>query len=89
MITFIGYVFIFWIGFLLGFLVKGLLTRRFTEYGGTIIVDTDELMHKKLYSLVLDDYPEKLEFKKEIVFRVDHNDTSSDRESNIPYNELE
>ena len=39
----------------------------------------DELQEKTLYSLELADYPETLEFKKEVVFKVDASD-SSDRD---------
>ena len=62
---------IFWLGFSAGFAIKTLLTNRFRDYSGTIVVGTDELKEKTVYSLILDDYPEKLEFKKEVVFKVD------------------
>jgi len=74
------YAVIFWVGVLVGFMIKSWLTGKFRDYSGTIIVDTDKLTEKTVYSLVLDDYPEKLEFKKEVVFRVDSSEQSSDRE---------
>jgi len=74
------YVLIFWAGVLVGFLIKAWLNGKFKDYSGTIIVDTDKLTEKTVYSLVLDDYPEKLEFKKEVVFKVDSSEQSSDRE---------
>lgn len=63
----------------MGFLIKTWMNGRFREYGGTIVVATDDIREKTVYSLVLDDYPEKLEFKKEIVFKVDTSAKSSDR----------
>lgn len=62
-----------WLGFIAGFLVKSWLVNRFRDYSGTIVVDKDRLTEKTVYSLVLDDYPEKLEFKKEVIFKIDHN----------------
>ena len=62
---------ILWVGILLGFAIRTWMTHRFTEYGGTIVIDQDSLRETTVYSLVLDDYPEKLEFKKEVVFKVD------------------
>ncbi len=71
---------IWWSGCLTVFLVKAWLNGRFRDYSGTIVVGTDELREKTVYSLVLDDYPEKLEFKKEVVFKVDTSAKSSVRE---------
>lgn len=62
---------IFWAGLVAGYVLKAWLTARFKDYSGTIVVDTDDFANKTVYSLVLDDYPEKLEFKKEVVFRID------------------
>jgi hypothetical protein len=77
--TVLIYVAIFWSGILVGFMLKAWLNGRFREYGGTIVVGTDEIREKTVYSLILDDYPEKLEFKKEVVFKVDTSAKSSDR----------
>ena len=63
----------------MGFFIRVWIDHRFKEYSGTIVVDTDELREKTVYSLILDDYPEKLEFKKEVVFKVDTSEQSSDR----------
>ena len=71
---------ILWIGFLLGFLTKGWFVSRFSDYSGTIVVRDDEVLDKRVYSLVLDDYPEKLEFKKVVKFKVDSSEKRSDRE---------
>jgi hypothetical protein len=62
---------IFWSGFLVGFLCNAWLSSRMKNYGGTIVINTDDLTEKTVYSLILDDYPDKLEFKKEVIFRVD------------------
>ena len=52
------------------------MVHRFTDYTGTIRVSKNE--EKTVYSLILDEYPEKLEFKKEVVFRVDASDVELD-----------
>lgn len=74
------YLLIFSAGTLVGYLGRVWMAHRFVDYSGTIVVDTDDLTDKTVYSLVLDDYPEKLEFKKEVVFRIDKHRQSSDRE---------
>jgi hypothetical protein len=71
---------IFWFGLIIGFLL--LRARLYIDrknYSGTIYITHDELQEKTLYSLELADYPETLEFKKEVVFKVDASD-SSDRD---------
>jgi hypothetical protein len=73
------YAVIFWSGTLVGYLGRVYLEKRFKDYSGTIVVDTDKFAEKTVYSLVLDDYPEKLEFKKEVVFKIDSSARSSDR----------
>lgn len=73
------YAVIFWIGFVLGFLVKGWLDARFRHYSGTILVSTNEAEEKTLYSLELDDYPERLKFEREVVFKIETSEESSDR----------
>ncbi len=67
---------IFWFGLIAGFLLLRWHIYRHHDYSGTIYITHDELQEKTLYSLELADYPETLEFKKEVVFKVD----SSDRE---------
>ena len=75
------YVVLFWIAFLLGFLFKALLTSRLRDTAvGTIVIDRDILTERTVYSLVLDDYPEKLEFKKMVVFNVDASHLDLERE---------
>lgn len=70
---------LFWMGIIVGFLFKSWMNSKFKDYSGTIIVDTDELAEKTVYSLVLDDYPEMLVFKKEVVFKIDTSVKSPDR----------
>jgi hypothetical protein len=60
-------------------MIKAWMNGRFREYGGTIVVGTDDVREVTVYSLILDDYPEKLEFQKEVVFKVDTSAKSSDR----------
>jgi hypothetical protein len=66
--------------FILGCFAHSWFTHRFTDYSGTIVVEYDEEQEKTVYSLVLDDYPDKFEFKKVVVFRVDVPDKKSNRE---------
>lgn len=63
---------IFWFGLIVGFLL--MRWRLHHHYSGTIYITHDELQEKTLYSLELADYPETLEFKKEVVFKVDSSD---------------
>lgn len=67
---------IFNIGFLVGFLFKTWL--RFRSYDGVILITDEE--NKRIYSLELDDYPEKIAFKKEVVFKVETPEESPDRD---------
>ena len=67
----------FWLGLLVGILVRSWLQHR-TDYSGTIQVTRSA--EKTLYSLVLDDYPETIEFKKNVLFKVEASDQSRDRE---------
>jgi hypothetical protein len=59
---------IFWLGLVIGFL---LMWWRMHKYSGTIHVMEDERLHKTVYTLELDDYPETLRLKKVVVFKVD------------------
>lgn len=61
------YVLILWLGVIVGFLIRSLLFRN--KSSGTIYVTVNS--EKTLYSLELNDYPEELRFKKEVVFKVD------------------
>lgn len=65
------YVLIFYGGFAAGFLLKAFL-NRFSHYTGSIIVSKVE--GKTVYSLVLEDYPEKIEMRKHVLFRVVEDD---------------
>ena len=70
-------VFIFYIGLGLGFLLREWLQRR-ASYNG--IIHITEEKGKRLYSLELDDYPEIIAFKKEVIFKVDVSEIESDRD---------
>jgi hypothetical protein len=63
------YVLIFWAGALVGIVLRGWMTHRFKSYTGTILVTHDE--EKIVYRLILDEYPDAIQFKKEVVFKVD------------------
>jgi len=60
-------------GVLVGILLNKWWARR-DRYSGTILVTESE--EKTLYSLELDEYPENLKFKKEVVFKVDASEKS-------------
>jgi hypothetical protein len=73
-------IFVFCLGILCGVLIHMAVVRKFRDYSGTIEVSKDGFRDKTVYSLVLDEYPEKLEFKKVVRFRVvDTSGKSSDR----------
>jgi hypothetical protein len=72
------WILIFWVGWILGFLAKAWLAYRLGDYSGTIIVSKES--GKTMYSLVLDDYPEKLEFRKVVVFKVEAPEEGFDRD---------
>jgi hypothetical protein len=67
---------VFLLGCAMGFLLRSALLRF--RASGTIVVSKTK--GKTLYTLVLDDYPEKLEFRKNVVFKVDSSEESLDRE---------
>jgi hypothetical protein len=71
------YILIFYGGFAVGFIIKSWLQYR-TGYNGALLV-TKEEDNKKVYSLMLDDYPEKIEFKKEVILKVVASTEESDR----------
>jgi hypothetical protein len=73
------YALILWVGIIIGFLIKMWLDVKFRHYSGTIVVSTNDLEEKTLYSLELEDYPETLKFEKEVVFKIETSDESSDR----------
>jgi hypothetical protein len=66
--------------FILGGFAHSWYVHKFRDYSGTIVVEYDELQEKTVYSLVLDEYPDKLEFKKVVVFKVDVPDHKPVRE---------
>jgi purine nucleoside permease len=61
----------FWVGALVGVLLMGWYKQR-TTYQGTIVVTRND--GKTYYTLVLEDYPEKIEFQKTVVFKVESPD---------------
>ena len=65
------YVLIFAAGIGVGLLMKVRKVIKFDKYDGTIYVNQDEVTEKIVYTLELDEYPEKLKFKKLVVFKVD------------------
>lgn len=74
------FVLVFWAGALVGFLAKAWMNAKFRDYSGTIYVNRDEVREKTVYSLVLDEYPEELVFKKVVVFKVDSPKENLNRE---------
>jgi hypothetical protein len=65
-------IFIFWAGLIVGFLLlRWKFYRDFKRTSGTIHVTEDEIRHKTVYTLELDDYPETLRLKKVVIFKVD------------------
>jgi hypothetical protein len=62
---------VFWAGFCIGFLVRSWLFSRMRKASGTIVVGTDRFGEKTVYSLVLDEYPDELRFKKQVVFNIE------------------
>ena len=58
-----------WGGFILGFAFKEWLVHR--KYSGTIKVAEDLPTGKITYSLELEDDPERLQYQKIVVFKVD------------------
>lgn len=66
--TIFSYGVIFYLGVFFGVLISWWLKSR-KSYSGTIFVTETE--EKTLYSLELEEYPEELRFKQEVVFKVD------------------
>ena len=80
MIQILIYIVIFYAGVFFGFLLKSFIASRWRDYSGTIYVNRDEVREKTVYSLVLDEYPEELIFKKVVIFKVDAPEESPNRE---------
>jgi hypothetical protein len=64
------------IGVILGYLIRSGIARR-QKSSGTIYVTHKE--EKTLYSLELEEYPESIQFKKTVVFKVDSSDDSREQ----------
>lgn len=71
------YVVIFYFGGAVGFLLHMWLIKN-SDYDGTIAVTKND--DKTVYSLVLEESPENLEFMKKVVFRVTSEVETLDRE---------
>lgn len=69
----ISYILVFYLGFMTYFLVM----KKLKGYSGTMKIIRDE--NKVIYSLELHEDPSMLEYKSEVVFKVDTSDQSSDR----------
>jgi hypothetical protein len=69
------FVLVFYAGAIFGFFTHRWVVSK-TSYSGTMYVSHDA--EKTLYSLELNEYPESIEFKKEIVFKVDASEKSLD-----------
>jgi len=65
---------IFVIGVIAGFFLRRLITHP----TGTILVTEED--EKTVYSLELNEYPEKIAFRKEVVFKVDSSQVDLSRE---------
>lgn len=68
----------FGMGIVIGFFIKQWLNSK--DYSGTIFVKREKDSEKLIYSLELDDSPEKLEFKKVVIFKIDASSQSLNRE---------
>lgn len=55
------------VGIGIGLLIGKFLERR-SSFGAIVVTKTEG---RTLYSLELNDYPEKIEFRKKVVFRVE------------------
>lgn len=77
MMEILSYIIVAGLGIFVGIVFKTWLIHRTSDYSGTIVID--KVSGKTIYSLVLDDYPEKIAFKKQILFKVDAPEESSDR----------
>jgi hypothetical protein len=67
-----------WVGILLGFIFKAFLTNKFEEYSGIMYIRKDE--ERIVYSLVLNEDPETLEFKDILIFKVETSEEDLVRE---------
>jgi hypothetical protein len=65
--TWVYGVLIFYGGATIGYILRTWLQYR-SSYNGILIIGKDE--GKTVYSLVLDDYPDKIEFRKEVILKV-------------------
>jgi hypothetical protein len=67
-VEFLIYIGVLWIGVISGYLIRMWVGYR-ASYSGTIYVTKQN--HKTLYALELEEYPEEIRFRKEVVFKVD------------------
>ena len=71
------YILVFILGTWAGFIIRHWLQYR-TSYDGKIVITHEN--HRTLYSLELEDYPDTIEFKKEVILKVDTPEESLNRE---------
>lgn len=71
------YLLVYIFGLYMGFLIRSWLASRASYTGVMHIHDTKE---KTVYSLELNEYPEEIRFKKEVIFKVDAPDVDLNRE---------
>jgi hypothetical protein len=76
MMNWVIYILIFYGGVFIGYAIRSWLQYR-TGYNGVLIIGKEN--DKKVYSLALDDYPEKIEFKKEVILKIVAQAEESDR----------
>lgn len=69
---------IFLAGTFVGIFFYAMVIAKSRDYAGTIVIHKIE--GKTLYSLELEDYPEKIEFKKKVVFKIESPGESLGRE---------
>jgi hypothetical protein len=68
---------VFYAGLFMGMWIRTWLFSR-TSYSGTIYITHED--EKTLYSLELEDYPESIAFRKEVVFKIDTSEENVNRE---------
>lgn len=64
------YIFVLLLGGVGGFLLQSWMTSKFLDISGVMEIKKDSETDRILYSLILNDDPENLEFKKLIIFEV-------------------
>lgn len=78
MVILLSVIFVFICGVFAGVFISKLVGHKNKYSGDIVVTKTNE--GRTLYSLELNDYPEKIEFKKEVIFKVLAPDDESSRE---------